>query len=76
MSVTRAPTGEEGFSDIGPIISVRVLQEDKFRGHLYDQSVPRKTHTGRDRQFVCEEGRFVGLAVPVRIFKDSDPVLS
>ena len=76
MGVAGAPAGEEDLADVGLVVAVGVLEEQRVGRLVDDHAAVGEGEAGRDAQLVGEDGELVGLAVAVGVLADLDPVVA
>ena len=74
VRVAGPPAGEQDLADVGLVVAVGVLEEERVGGLGDDQAAVDVDHAGGDAQLVGEDRELVGLAVAVGILADLDPV--
>src|SRR3546814_19267815 len=70
------PTVKKYFPYIRPVIPVGIFKEKEIRRLRYDQSSVCKYQTGRDVQAVGKYSEFIGSSVTIRIFTNSQKVIT
>src|SRR5215217_2523163 len=76
MCIKCTPSAHDFLSHICLIITIGVLQKDEVWRLCNDNTAIGKNNTGRDVEFLRENGKLVCLTVTVCVFTNLDPVLT
>ncbi len=76
MGVLRAPSGDEGFTHIGAIIPVGILEPLHPAAVHHDHTPSIKNKTRRNAQLVGKDDGSVQLAIAVGVFQNLESVAS
>ena len=74
VCVARAPASEKNFAYIGNIVAIGILQEQRVWSLVNNDTAMGKCHARRNAQLFSEDGEFVGFAIFVCVFANSNPV--
>ena len=74
VRIADTPPAEQLTADVGHVVAVGILQEERGRGLRDNQAAVGERQTRWDAQFLGEHGELVRPPVAVRILADTNPV--